>query len=62
VVRAAIPIGLFLAVLTALAIPLRAYLQRVFGGGRRVALGGPLGAAAERTCLLPADEIAAHRL
>lgn len=41
--RAAVQIGVFLAVLTALAVPLGAYLQRVFGGGRRVALEGPLG-------------------
>ena len=43
--RAAVQIALFLAVLTALAVPLGAYLQRVFGGGRRVALEGPLGPA-----------------
>ena len=41
--RAAVQIAVFLAVLTALAVPLGAYLQRVFGGGRRVALEGPLG-------------------
>ena len=41
--RAAVQIAVFLAVLTALAVPLGAYLQRVFGGGQRVALEGPLG-------------------
>lgn len=40
--RAAFQIAVFLAVLTALAVPLGAYVQRVFGG-RRVALEGPLG-------------------
>jgi K+-transporting ATPase ATPase A chain len=43
VARAALQIAVFLAVLTALAVPLGAYLQRVFGGGRRIALEGPLG-------------------
>lgn len=41
--RAGLQIAVFLAVLTALAVALGAYLQRVFGGGRRVALEGPLG-------------------